>query len=205
MFLLCLVIWPGCSQADDAYVIDPDHSSIAFRIKHLGITFVYGLFSNANGVYAFDDSDLKNASIWIKVKVADIDTGNPERDRDLMGPDFFDEKKFPLIIFKSASITASGDDQYAVAGELSLHGVTRPVTVQAVKTGLYPDPAGGYRSGFEARFTILRSDFGMRHMTVVADRVELTVSVEGVRIEEAASSPRVPPPVQHHTGAGAPE
>lgn len=179
---------PGWSRAAETYVIDPDHSSITFRIKHLGITFVFGAFPNAGGIYTFDDTDLENASIWIKVKVADIDTGSEKRDQDLRSPNFFDEKKYPFIIFKSLSITASDADQYLVTGELSLHGKTKPVTVRAVKTGQYQDPAGEYRSGFETRFSVKRSDFGMQYMTAVADKVELFVSVEGVRTENSMSS-----------------
>jgi len=185
--LIGMLTNPGWSRAAETYAIDPDHSSITFRIKHLGITFVYGVFPNADGTYTFDDADLENASIWIKVKVADIDTGNEKRDQDLQGPNFFDGKKFPFIIFKSLSITASDADQYVVAGEITLHGETRQITVQAVKTGLYQDSAGEYRSGFETRFSIRRSDFGMQYMTAVADKVALFVSVEGVRVESSMS------------------
>jgi len=187
MFLACMLMWPDGGHAVETYVIDPDHSSITFKIKHLGITFVYGVFPNAGGVYMFDDTNLENASIWIKVKVADIDTGSQKRDRDLLGPNFFNEEKFPFVIFKSVSITASNDDQYRVTGELTLHGVTKKVTVSAVKTGLYQDPSGEYRSGFETRFSVKRSDYGMKYMTAVADKVELTVSVEGVRVENTIS------------------
>ena len=187
----CLVgmLWgPGLSCAEETYVIDPDHSSITFRIKQLGITFVYGVFPNAGGMYTFDDENLENAFIWIKVRVADIDTGNEERDQHLRSPDFFDEEKFPFIIFQSVSITQSDDGQYLVIGELSLHGETRQVTVRANKTGLDQDPGGEHRSGFETRFSIKRSDYGMTYLTAVTDKVELFVSVEGVRAENSMSS-----------------
>jgi len=100
---------------------------------------------------------------------------------------WFNEEKFPFVIFKSVSITASNDDPYRVTGELTLHGVTKKVTVSAVKTGLYQDPSGECRSGFETRFSVKRSDYGMKYMSAVADKVELIVSVEGVRIENAIS------------------
>ena len=169
--LIVVMVGPGWGLAAETYVIDPNHSSITFRIKHLGITFVYGLFPNAGGVYTFDDENLKNASIWIKVGVADIDTGNEKRDQHLRSPDFFNEKKFPFIIFKSVSIAPADSGQYLVTGNLSLHGVTKQITVQAVKTGRYQEPGGEYRSGFENRFSIKRSDFGMQYMTSVADKV----------------------------------
>ena len=187
IFLACMMVWSEGGQAAEMYVIDPDHSSITFRIKHLGITFVYGVFPNASGAYTFDDINLENASIRIKVKVADINTGNQKRDRDLLGPNFFEEEKFPFILFRSVSITASNDGQYRVVGDLSLHGVTKKITVSAVKTGLYHDPSGEVRSGFETRFSIKRSDYGMKTMTMVADKVELIVSVEGVNVEKKIS------------------
>ena len=186
--LIVVMIASGWSHAGETYVIDPNHSSITFRIKHLGITFVYGFFPNAGGVYTFDDEHLENASIRIKVRVADINTGNEKRDQHLRSPDFFDEKKFPCIVFKSVSIAMADSGQYEVTGELSLHGVTKQVTVQAVKTGLYHEPGGEYRSGFETRFSVKRSDFGMQYMTAVSDKVELFVSVEGVRIADNISS-----------------
>jgi len=187
----CLVVmlaWPGWCHARETYVIDPDHSSIAFRIKYLGITIVSGVFPNAGGMYTFDDGNLENASIWMKLRVADIDTGNADRDNHLRSPDFFDEEKFPFVIFQSVSITQSDDGQYLVMGDLSLHGKTRQVSVRANKTGLYQDPGGEHRSGFETRFSIKRSDYGMTYLTAVADRVELFISVEGVRLENSVSS-----------------
>lgn len=186
--LTSTLLLPAWADATETYVIDPDHSSISFRIEHLGITFVYGVFPNAGGFYTFDDDDLDNASIWIKVKVADIDTGIEKRDRHLLSPDFFDAKRFPHIIFKSLSIASSGDGQYTVTGELSLHGITKRLAVQVSRTGFHQDPSGEVRSGFETSFSIKRSDFGMHYMTVIADRVELNVNVEGVRLDNGNSA-----------------
>ena len=183
--LVAIVLLGGSALADEAYGIDPEHSSIVFRIKHLGITFVYGVFPNACGRYAFDDENLENAFIWIKVRVADINTGNETRDQHLRSPDFFDEERFPDIIFKSVSITASDAGEYLVTGELSLHGVIKQVTVRARKTGLVQALGGEYRSGFETRFSIKRSDYGMKYMAVVADTVKLSVNVEGIRTDSS--------------------
>jgi len=176
---------PAGESAAETYAIDPDHSTVTFRIKHLGITFVSGIFGRAAGAYTFDDRVSGNASIRVRVRVADVDSGNEKRDRHLQSPDFFDAEKFPYITFTSQSIEAVGDNRYAVAGELSLHGVTRPVRVTAVKTGTGMDSTGARRSGFETRFSIKRSDYGMRYLTGLADKVHLTVSVEGVSIKTA--------------------
>lgn len=181
-------LMPEWSRANETYVIDPQHSSISFRIKHLGITFVSGVIPNAGGVYTFDNAHIDNASIWVKVRVVDIDTGNEKRDQHLRSPDFFDEKRYPCIIFKSKSIAADSDDEYLVAGELSLHGETKEVTVRALKTDVSRGPGGEYRSGFETRFSINRSDFGMQYLALMADKVDLFVSVQGVRIDSSRLS-----------------
>lgn len=186
--LAIILLAPDKGHAGETYVIDPDQSAISFRIRHLGLTFVNGVFPHAGGFYTFDDADPANASIWIKVKVVDIDTGNERRDRHLRSPDFFDEKQFPFIIFQSVSIMASDDGQYAVAGDLSLHGVTRRVAVQVSATGFHQDLSGEVRSGFETRFSIKRSDYGMQYMTAIADKADLFVSVEGTRIDSGVSS-----------------
>jgi polyisoprenoid-binding protein YceI len=98
------------------------------------------------------------------------------------------KEKYPFVIFESASITQSDDHQYLVTGELSLHGVSKIVTVRAVKTDFYRGTGGEYRSGFETRFSIKRSDYGMTYLTAVTDKVELFISVEGVRVENSMSS-----------------
>jgi len=181
MLFACITLLPICGHAADTYVIDPDHSAVVFRIKHIGITFVYGVFSGAKGEYRFDSAVPENAAITVRVRVADVDTGNEKRDRHLRSPDFFDEKKFPYITFVSRSISAIDENRYSVSGELSLHGVTRPVTVTAFKTGSSMDSRGRYRSGFESHFSVQRSEYGMQYMTGLADRVHLTIRVEGLR------------------------
>ena len=171
--------------AADIYRIDPDHSAITFRVKHMGITFVFGRFNNLEGSYAFDDKTPENCFIEIQVKTENIDTGNTKRDNHLQSSDFFDAENFPTIAFKSVFVKKLQESTYEVVGYMTLHGVTQFVTVQALNTGDIEIPGGEVRTGFETTFTILRSDYGMKYMLGgVGDKVELTVSVEGVRNKE---------------------
>lgn len=164
------------------FAIDPDHSSIIFRVKHLGITFVYGRFNYTTGRYVAPNGKTGKAEIDIRVRVADIDTGNVIRDSHLQGPDFFHAEKYPWITFKSVSIEPLDTESFRVVGDLSLHGVTKRIIVEAFNTGSLEDVQGQSRAGFQTTFTIRRSDYGMKYMLGgVGDRVALTVSVEGVR------------------------
>jgi polyisoprenoid-binding protein YceI len=171
----------GASTAE-TYKVDPVHSTVLFRIKHLNLSYVHGRFNDVAGTFSFDDEDPSAGSLDIEVPVAKIDTNNAERDKHLKSPDFFDAERFPLITFKSRSVKKVGEQTYEVGGELALHGVTKPLTVKLERIGSGKDPWGGYRTGFETTFTIKRSDFGMTNVIgPVGDEVRLTVAIEGVR------------------------
>ena len=170
------------ASAAETYKLDPDHTSIIFRLKHLGVAYVYGRFGGPTGSFVFDESSPANSSIEIQVNAKNVDTAVAKRDNHLKSPDFFDAGEHPLIKFKSTSVKKSGPDSYEVSGNLTLLGKTRPVTVKARQTGNGKDPWGNFRQGFETSFSIKRSDFGMDFMMGVAgDDVLLTVSVEGIR------------------------
>lgn len=113
---------------------------------------------------------------------ASVYTANTTRDNDLRSPNFFDAEKYPLIEFKSTSVTIVDAETYDVRGDLNLHGVIRPLKVAAMMTGAGQDPWGNYRIGFETVFKIKRSDFGMANaLNIAGDEVRLIVSVEGIR------------------------
>jgi len=185
MFLLLgvfVLILPKAGFSLGDFAIDPERSSIVFRVKHLGITFVSGRFNRAMGRYVSPDDETGKAEIDIRVRVMDIDSGNAVRDEHLRGPDFFHAEKYPWITFKSVSIESLNTESFKVAGDLSFHGVTRRITIEALKTGAREDGQGQIRMGFQAEFTIRRSDYGMKHMLGgIGNRVQLTVNVEGVR------------------------
>ncbi len=168
--------------AAETYVIDPVHSSIVFRVKHLGFTYVSGRFANPEGKLNFDSQSPEQGSVRISVKTATVDTDHKDRDKHLRSPDFFDADKYPNISFKSDSVKKNIGDGYEVSGTLDLHGVRRPLRVQMEHVGSGKDPWGGYRAGFDTTFTIKRSDFDMRFgPNIVSDNVRITVSIEAVQ------------------------
>lgn len=185
LFVICLSAVTAFSlpaAAAQTYKIDPVHSSVVFRIKHLDITYVYGRFNSPSGMLQFDSNDDAGNSIEMTVETIHIDTNNAKRDAHLKSEDFFNNIKYPYISFKSKSFTKIEPDLYEVSGDLTLHGVTKPLTVTARHTGSGQDPWGGNRIGFETTFPIQRSDFGMSGMlNSVGDAVQITVSVEGIR------------------------
>lgn len=166
----------------ETYKVDPVHSSNWFRIKHLNVTYFYGRFSEVAGTYTLDEANPAGSSFDIQIKTESIDTHNDARNKHLKSADFFDAEKYPEISFKSTSVKKTGEKEYEVKGDLTLHGVTKPLTVKVEYTGAGPGMKGEYRSGFETTFDIERSDFGMNTMQgPLGDDVPLTVSIEGIR------------------------
>ena len=166
----------------DTYRVDQSHTSVTFKIKHLGIANVHGRFTGVSGTLKYDPNSPANSSVEIQVKTDSIDTDNDKRDEDLRSANFFDASNYPIIKFKSTSVKRVDSDNYEVTGDLTLHGVTRKMKLSVLKTGEGKDPWGGYRIGFETTYNIKRSDFGMKHMLGgVGDKVRMTVSVEAIR------------------------
>ena len=173
---------PLPAAAGESYQLDPAHTSIVFRVKHLDVAYFYGRFSEVSGTFQFDETSPSKNTIELTVKADKVDTGVEKRDKHLKSPDFFDAGKHPIISFKSKSVKKTANDTYDVAGDLTLLGKTRSMTVKAHGTGAGKDPWGNYRRGFETSFTVKRSDFGMDFMLAgLSDDVQVTVSVEGIR------------------------
>lgn len=163
--------------------VDQMHSSLMFQIKHADVANFYGAFKKVSGTVHIDDANLKESSVTIEVDADSVDSRDEGRDRHLKSQDFLDVKQFPTISFKSKSV-AKNDAVYEIAGDVTLHGVTKPVTIQARLTGAgQVSERMGYRAGFETNFSINRSDFGMKygieHKTL-GDEVRLLVSLECV-------------------------
>jgi polyisoprenoid-binding protein YceI len=167
--------------AADNYKIDAVHSFVIFRIKHLDVSYTYGRFNEPTGTIAFDAADPTKSSINLEIKTENVDTHNERRDAHLKRPDFFDAKQFPLITFKSTEVKAAGENKFDVTGDLSLHGVTKSITVTLEKTG-EAQTQMGYRIGFESTVDLKRSDYGMTGMIPAAgDDVKLRISLEAVK------------------------
>ena len=168
-------------HAADTYKVDPVHSSLVFGIMHLGVTNVYGRFNEVSGNVVFDKENPAKSSIDIEVKVDSVDTHDKKRDQHLKSPDFFNAKQFPAMAFKSNKVEVSGDN-YKISGDFTLHGVTKPITVDFKKGAEAKGMQGEMRAGGETHFTIKRSDFGMKFMEgALGDEVKIIVSLEGIK------------------------
>lgn len=171
--------------AAEAYSIDTVHSAVVFETKHMGISMAHGRFNTISAEQSklTFDKDLAKSSILLVVDAASVDTNDEKRDEHLRNADFFSAKEFPEIVFESKKITGTEKD-FQVAGELTFHGVTKPVTAKGRMIGS-GEAFGGFRAGFEASFTIDLADFDIamvkKNPGAVGPEVELTVSLECVR------------------------
>jgi len=172
-------------RAAKTLAVDPVHSSILFKTKHVGMSWSYGRFNAFSGEVHYDEADPSKSSIVIDVQAASVDSGNGKRDDHLRSPDFLSAKEFPAIVFESTKV-AKKDGGLAVTGDLTLHGVTHEVTADVEVVGIGPDPMGGgngTRAGFHGTFEIDPADFEIAFMTgeragMLGPKVYLTVSLE---------------------------
>lgn len=167
--------------AAKTYEIDPVHSTILFRVGHMGAGEVFGFFREYKGAFDFDPAQpVEENMIEVTVKTESLDTLNAQRDEHLRTPDFFDTATHPEISFKSSKWEKS-EDGYKVTGDLTFMGVTKEVAADAKYLGTATDPRGDERLGLKASLKIKRSEFGMDKMIPGAsDEVELIVSFEGI-------------------------
>jgi polyisoprenoid-binding protein YceI len=174
------------AHAAENYVVDTKgmHASINFKIKHLGYSYLLGRFNDFGGTFTFDEANPANSKIEVTIKTASLDSNHAERDVHLRGKEFLEVDKFPTATFKSTKIS-KGDDagEYTVVGDLTLHGVTKPVTIEVESVGAGPDPWGGYRRGFEGETKLTLADFGIDKFDLgpASKQVELELQIEGVR------------------------
>ncbi|MGQ0455657.1 MAG: YceI family protein [Hyphomicrobium sp.] len=170
------------SAAD--YVIDTKgaHASINFRVKHLGFSWLVGRFDTFSGNFSFDDKNPAASKVSVEIDAASVNSNHAERDKHLRGEDFLDVAKFPKATFESTKVTASGPDKATIVGNLTLHGVTKEVTIDATRLGGGPDPWGGSRQGFEGTTKFALADFAIKkNLGPASKEVELTLHVEGVQ------------------------
>ncbi len=171
------------------YTIDTQHSSAQFKVRHMMIANVKGEFDKVSGTIEYDPENPLAASVEATIDVHSISTREPARDADLKSPRFFDAEKFPAITFKSTRVTAAGGGAYKIDGDLTMHGVTKPVTldVESVSDEV-KDPWGLLRRGTTATTKISRKDFGIELNValetggvMVGDHVDITLDVEMTR------------------------
>ena len=168
--------------------IDPAHSHVEFAVKHLMIATVKGRFGVVRGSVRLDDVDPSRGAAEIEIDADSIDTREAQRDAHLRSADFFDVEKFPKITFRSTRISDAAGDRFKLIGDLTIHGVTREVTLDVTAEGRARDPWGGDRAGFSATTKIKRSDFGLTWNQaletggfVVGDDIRISLDVEMVK------------------------
>ena len=171
------------AQAADKYDIDPTHTQVQFTYNHLGFSNITGRFDEVKGDFLFDAADPTKSSVSITIPVASISTGVAKLDEHLLKADFFDATQFPTATFKSTGVTAAGEGKLAVAGDLTIHGVTRPVVLAVTINGIGEHPMRKLpAAGFDATATIKRSDFGVgAYVPAVGDEVTLSITVEATQ------------------------
>ena len=169
------------SQAPAAeYAVDPVHSVVIFGVQHLGAGRYYGRFNKIEGSFSVNDGG--HGSIDVTVDANSIDTNNGDRDKHMRSPQFFAVKQFPTITFKSDQFKRVSENAYQAAGKLTLRGVTKEVTAEIEYTGSGKGMKGEQLIGFEARFNIKRSDYGMTElMGPVGDEIRLIIAIEGIK------------------------
>ena len=187
--LLALLLLAGSAPlfAADTFTIDKAHSDASFQIRHF-TSKVRGGFTEFEGAIQADAAKPELSSVVFTMKSASISTHNPDRDKHLQSPDFFDASRCPDITFKSSKITATGKDKYDVAGTLTMRCVSKEVTLPVTFTGMVPDPWGNDRAGFEVATKLDRKDYGINWNRaldaggfVLADDVDIMINVEAVK------------------------
>lgn len=161
-----------------SYAVDPDHTQITFAVSHIGLSAYRGRLENASGTLKLDPANLAATSFDVTVPTDSINTPSAKLNDELKSADWLDAKTFPQITFKSKSVAVTGPKTAKVTGDLTLHGVTRPVTLNAVLYGSGENPLNKkYTVGFELDGQIKRSDFGVKtYLPMIGDAVDLTIS-----------------------------
>ena len=160
-FFASFLLAASLAAAAADYTIDTDHSSVTFKIKHLAVSTVTGRFGKFSGTVDLDPANLKSLKTTAAIEIASVNTDNEKRDEHLRGPDFLDAAKFPQMTFLSKEVKDNGNGKLSIVGDLTLHGVTKPVTLDVQYSGAAKSPMGGEVVGLTASTTINRQDFGI--------------------------------------------
>jgi polyisoprenoid-binding protein YceI len=170
------------------WVIDPTHSEIGFKVKHMMFTNVSGKFSKFDATIESEDNDFENAKIEFTGAIDSITTGNADRDTHLLSPDFFDAAQFPEIKFSATSFTKINEGEYELVGDLTLHGVTKSVKLAAEYGGLMKDPWGNTKMALALEGKINRKDWGLNWNSaletggvLVSEEVRLNIELQFVQ------------------------
>ncbi len=179
----------------ERYDIDSAHSSLQFSVRHLMVSNVRGTFTGVKGTALYDSANPAASSLEATIDVNTLSTNDPQRDAHLKSPDFFDAERFPTINFRSTRVEKKGDDEFAVTGEVTIHGVTKPVTLEVREVSEQAkDPWGNARLGASVKTKLKRSDFGLTWNAaleaggfMIGDDVKLDFEIELVKAKSATA------------------
>ncbi|UOG92147.1 MAG: YceI family protein [Candidatus Thiothrix sulfatifontis] len=177
--LLALGLFAGSVAHADDYTIDTEgmHAFIQFRIQHLGYSWLYGRFDKFSGNFSYDEKTPDAAKVEVTIDTTSVNSNHAERDKHLSGEDFLDVAKFPEAKFVSTKYSGG-----KLEGNLTLHGVTKPITIDVKEIGAGADPWGGFRRGFEGSTQFALADFGIeKDLGPASKEVEMILSIEGVK------------------------
>jgi polyisoprenoid-binding protein YceI len=167
------------------WALDGAHSRVGFSVSHLVVSSVSGRFKQVSGKVMLDEAALTQSQVEIVIKVDSVDTDEQKRDEHLKSPDFFDAKKYPTIAFKSSKITKAGGNKYKLTGDLTLHGVTKTVTLDATVSDAIKNPWGKMVRGVKLSGKLKRGDYGLKWNkaletggVVVGEEVTLDIQIE---------------------------
>ncbi|MEV5145834.1 YceI family protein [Streptomyces sp. NPDC052727] len=179
---------PDLTALTGDYTIDPSHSTIGFVARHAMVTNVKGGFQDFTGTLHLDGADPTKSTATLDVQMASIETGNTDRDGHLKSSDFFKIDEFPVMTFRSTKAESLGGDDYRITGDLSLLGVTKPLTIDLEFNGAATDPFGNARVGFEGKAEILRSEWGLTWNAaletggvLVSDKIKLVFDISAIK------------------------
>ncbi len=184
---VAVLCWAGLAGAAE-YTIDKSHSSVNFQIKHLAISKVNGSFDDFSGSFSFDPQNPGSLQAKAVIQTASVDTDDEKRDAHLRNEDFFDVEKFPTMTFESTKVTMKNATEGTVDGNLTMMGVTRPVTLDLEILGTVKDPWGNERAGASLSGKINRKDWGLTYNSaletgglVLGEDVKISLEIEGIR------------------------
>jgi len=196
-FLLLSAILAAASPAlaAESYSFDKAHTNVGFQVRHI-FTMVSGRFADFTGTIEIDRAQPEKSRVELTIQAASIDTGVERRDQHLRSADFFDVANHPTITFKSTAVKPDGKNSFQVVGELTMRGVTRPLTLPVTLLGEGKDPMGNEKMGLETGVTISRKDFGLTWNralesggVLVGDEVEVRIAVEANKAKAPAAEP----------------
>ncbi len=195
--LLAASALPGTAavpaSATGTWNVDKVHSEVAFQVRHF-VSKVRGVFTDFAGTIKIDAEKPETSSVEFTIKAASINTNEPKRDAHLRSPDFFDAEKFPELKFTSRKVVRKTDTTYDVVGDLTIHGVTKEITLPVTFSGVLKDPWGLERAGFETSITLNRQDYGIKWNKaldqggyMLSDDVSVTINLETTKAKPEAA------------------